>query len=267
MLSMGDTSGSERAVLTVLLALTCACGGGTSATSTGTKLSGKEGEPCDLPGQTKQSLPACQGKLKCVESLFTVGVCGRGCKTDTDCGHDDEICYSYSKQAKDGHCVNQVKDEYARCGVGDTSRCDGRSCLYLPNEPIGVCIDTCALDGTTAPSDAGVADEDAGTATSVADAGSTLPVGAVECSAAESCIDSILAQPMQNEGVCGTVAKRGAPCGITQGIYCEPGDLCAPENPADLSSKLRCFQDCSTLDVTCAKGKCVIVQDLFAYCM
>ncbi|MFI5306870.1 MAG: hypothetical protein ACHQ53_05950 [Polyangiales bacterium] len=265
---MPNTFRPTRTLLSLSLALACACGSGNSASSTATKLSGKEGEACDLPGQPSQSLPACQGKLKCVASLFTVGVCGRGCKTDTDCGHDDEICYSYSNQAKDGHCVNLVKDEYAQCGVGNTSRCDGRSCLYLPNEPIGVCIDTCALDGTTPPSDAGVADEDAGTVTSVADAGASLPVGAVACAATETCVDNILSQPMDNEGVCGTVAKRGDACGILQGIYCPSGDVCAPENPADPSSKLRCFQDCSTLDITCDKGtKCVLVQDVFAYCM
>jgi len=256
----------------VLLASVCfavACSSGKSGSSTNTKLSGKEGEPCDLPGEAKTPLPVCQAKLKCVESLFTVGVCGRPCKTDTDCGHDDEVCYSYSNQAKDGHCVNLVKDEYARCGVGDTSRCDGRSCLYLPNAPVGVCIDTCALDGTAPPSDAGVADEDGGTAPdtqSSADAGS-LPKGAVACPGSETCIDDILSDPMTNEGVCGTVAKRGDPCGILQGIYCETGDICAPQDPSDLTSKLRCFQDCRSLDGTCDKGKCVIVQNLFAYCM
>jgi acyl-homoserine lactone acylase PvdQ len=39
---------------------------------------------------------------------------------------------------KDGHCINIVTEEYAFCGVADTSKCGGTlSCLYLPGEPIG----------------------------------------------------------------------------------------------------------------------------------
>jgi hypothetical protein len=280
------------AALAVALPLVLACGSSPHHNQVdGGVVDGEEGQPCDIFGQPPHGLPACLPKLKCVASIFTVGVCARGCKTDTDCGKGDEVCYSYSKQAKDGHCVNKVKDAYGLCGVADTSICDNRSCLYLPNQPIGVCIDTCALDGSpVAGSDAGTdagidggtdagidggAGDDAGLDTSGSSgssgtktpSGSTAPEGAVACGMAQSCVDNVLSAPMTNEGVCGTVVARGEPCGIAHGIYCQEGDICAPEKPTDLRSKLRCFQDCSAASSKCDKGKCLVVQGLFAYCM
>lgn len=202
----------------------------------------------------------CTGKLSCVASIFAdsqgkaVGVCGRGCTTATDC-KTDEVCFSYSGASKDGHCVNVVKDEYGICGVADTSVCDQtRTCLYL-NEPIGVCVDTCALDGAGAGDDAGTG---------------ALPDGAVMCAGKETCVDGVISTPQKNEGVCGIVAKRGETCGIEHGIYCPTTDICAPKDPKNPSSGLVCFQDCSAANAKCDKGKCVTVQngsDSFAYCM
>ncbi len=267
---MGKLIRSASWVVIVLLPWATACSGSASTPHVDAGVHGSEGDPCDLTGQSS-GLPACRGKLKCVESVFTLGVCGRSCKTNTDCGNADEVCYSYSGQAKDGHCVNLIKDEYGRCGVGDTSICDQRSCLYLPNQPVGVCIDTCALDGSpVAAGDGGVdasADEDAGQDPTAGASGLGAPAGAVECPSSESCVDNVLADAMLNEGVCGTVVGRGDECGIEQGIYCPSGDICAPEDPNDLSSKLRCFQDCSSTGSKCDKGKCVTVQGVFAYCL
>lgn len=227
--------------------------GGTTRTDGGTRADGgvgpagpgEEGSDCD-------STHKCVGKLSCVASIFqNLGVCGRGCAMTSECDKTaDEVCFSYSGSSKDGHCVNRVKQEYAICGVADTSVCDLRSCLYLPNSPLGVCVDTCALNSSGASGDDG-----------------GVPEGAVMCTAKETCIDGVLSGPLPNEGVCGVVAKRGQPCGIEQGIYCDVGDICAPKDPANLASDLACFQDCGTPGATCDTGKCMVVQNLFAYCM
>lgn len=228
--------------------------GGSKDGGVGPSGAGEEGAPCD-------STHMCKGKLACVESIFTVGVCGRGCTTATDC-MTDEVCFSYSGLQKDGHCVNLVKDEYAVCGVADTSVCDNnRPCLYLQGEAIGVCVDTCALNGSSASGDDG----------GVGGAGAAPPPGAVMCAGKETCVDGVLADGVANEGVCGTMAKRGEPCDSQKGIYCPPTDICAPKDPNDLTSEERCFQDCSATSTKCDTGKCLVVQNqgqpLFAYCM
>src|SRR5262249_42924355 len=135
-----------------VLALALLGAAGCSGSSSNAKIGvGREGFPCD-------AVNACQSGLRCVASLFTVNVCGRPCGGAGDC-KSGERCYSYSDQPRDGHCVNIVTNEYAICGVSDTSLCgNGRSCLYLPQQAHGLCVSTCSLDGS---SGAG-ADEDAG---------------------------------------------------------------------------------------------------------
>jgi hypothetical protein len=261
---VNDSMQCKGVICGVALLLAAACGSSAKSSSASANhkdggsasgaSSGDEGTPCD-------STHKCANKLTCVESLFVnVSICARGCTTKADCANADEVCYTYSGMPKDGHCVNLVTDEYATCGVADTSVCDHRSCLYLPDEPIGVCIDTCALDGTTS----GTSDEDAGVAASTA-----APQGAVACAAAETCIDGtrILTSADPNEGVCGIVAKRGESCGIEHGIYCDVADICAPKDPNDLSSAQLCFQDCSAAGTRCDTGKCIDVQGFFSYCM
>jgi hypothetical protein len=230
--------------------------GGSSSSTTdggiGPSGPGEEGAPCD-------AMHKCNGKLNCVASIFqNLGVCARGCTKSTDCTEAGEVCFSYSGAAADGHCVNKVTEEYGTCGVAETSVCDHRSCLYLPDLPIGVCVDTCALSSSASGDDAGAA--------------GAVPDGAVMCAAKESCIDGVLSGPLPNEGICGVVVKRGDSCGIEKGIYCPSGDICAPKDPKDLNSDPQCFQDCSDNNgAPCTSGKCVIVQDqgtdLFAYCM
>jgi hypothetical protein len=206
---------------------------------------GDEGWPCE-------SVSQCNDGFACVENVFDdvmgnpIGVCARACKTNPDC-NDDEKCFSYTGRDQDAHCVNVIADEYALCGVGDTSVCDKRSCLYFPNSPFGVCVDICALDGEDADGGAPAAD-------------------VVSCSGAETCVGGVLTPPTTAEGVCGTVVGRGIKCGIDVGKYCNPGDICAPEDPNDSASTPRCFENCSDTG-SCQAGQCVVVQQQFAACM
>ena len=227
--------------------------GGVDAGDAGAGM-GTEGFPCRAAGD-------CNSGLACVLNIFVdqsgrdIGVCARSCENDPDC-NTDEVCFGYTNASADRHCVNVVNDEYGLCGVGDTSICrSDRSCLYFPDSAVGVCIDTCAVNGGD-ESDGGT--EDAGT--------SAIPQGAVMCQSGETCIDGVLASPMDNEGVCGTLVRRGGECGLEMGKYCDEGDICAPEDPSDLSSTPRCFEDC-TSSGTCESGDCVIVQQQFGYCM
>src|SRR5262245_18930511 len=137
-------------------ALSLALGAGCSNSDSNTKVGVvREGGPCN-------AVQGCLAPLRCVASLFTVNVCGRPCSNEKDC-KSGERCYSYSDLPEDGHCVNVVTDEYATCGVSDTSVCgNGRSCLYLPNRASGLCVTTCALDGSAT---GGAGDEDAGMST------------------------------------------------------------------------------------------------------
>ena len=272
-----------RVLFAVVLSSASACGDddsgkksdGTGGSTTGTRDAGPlsggdsgigpqavgdEGYPCQAAS------PDCNKGLICAENIFvdqngqSIGVCGRSCKTDPDC-KADEICYSYTGRDQDAHCVTQVTKEYGICGVGDTSVCKDRSCLYFPNSPFGVCIDTCALGAAT---DGGSGDDGG--------APEGLPTGAVECANGETCVDGVLSDPTKNaqgkplEGVCGNVIDRGGECGIDVGKYCMDNDICAPEDPTDLMSTPRCFENCGD-DGSCSKGKCIVVMQQFAYCM
>lgn len=204
---------------------------------------GSEGWPC--------SDDECIDGLRCNASPLTIqgmpiGVCGAPCEDSSEC--NGGRCISYSGETGDAHCVDVVEEEYAICGVAETSVCsDDLTCLYLPNLPVGVCVRLCALDGGAA------ADEDAG-------------AGVGECSGQQTCIDGVLADPPPNQGVCGTLVDRGDECGIDFGRFCRDGDVCAPEDPRDDGSPTRCFQDCSTADAECDEGTCTLVETLFAYC-
>lgn len=238
-------------------------GGGTDAGGIGPDEPGDEGWPCQfMSGQ-------CKSGFACVENIFAdqnqkaIGVCARHCQMDmmpSDC-EDGEMCFSYTGNDADAHCVNLVADEYGVCGVGDTSVCDKkRSCLYFPNSPFGVCVDICAVSASAG--DAG-AEDDAGVVVQQGSGGSNT----VMCSGSETCVDGVLADATSGEGVCGTVVDQGAECGIDVGKFCKTGDICAPEDPNDLmSSTPRCFENCGDTGM-CKKGNCIVVQGAFAYCM
>jgi hypothetical protein len=216
----------------------------------GPSAEGDEGWLC-----AKQS--ECNEPLKCVGSIFTVGVCGRPCSKSSPCEDADEVCYSYTGNDADLHCVNQVTEEYALCGVYDTSICKDRSCLYEPDRPFGVCVDICSLEGEVTPSDAGV--DDGGLIVAP-------PAGFAMCRADEMCIDGVLARPENSEGVCGTEVDRGEACSPLTGLHCKLGDVCTPDVPSDQNSDWSCHQDCSAGN-DCDKGRCTIIQNLVAYCL
>jgi hypothetical protein len=225
---------------------------------------GDEGWPCQF------QKGECNTGFICVENIFAdqngqaIGVCARECKqgSTADC-RSGEMCFSYTGNDADAHCVNLVADEYGVCGVGDTSVCDKkRSCLYFPNSPFGVCVDICSVAGGEA--DAG-ADDDGGVSQQ-GTGGSGGSSDAVTCRSGETCVDGVLSDPMSSEGVCGVVVERGGECGIDVGKYCNPGDICAPEDPDDLMSTPRCFENCGDTGM-CKQGQCIVVQQSFAYCM
>jgi hypothetical protein len=216
--------------------------GGPGAGSGGSSDEGSEGWPC-----TAQS--ECIGDLTCVGSPITlngvsIGVCAMACAGDEECTGGGQ-CITYTNQASDAHCANIVDEEFALCGVADTSLCsEDMTCLYLPGLPVGVCVKLCD-PGATA-----VGDEDAGAA-----------LGG--CSADQECLPDITTS---GEGVCGTVVPRGDTCGIDLGKFCGEGDICAPSDPNDEESEYRCYQDCSENN-TCAEGTCMLSQGMFAYCL
>jgi hypothetical protein len=203
-----------------------------------------EGELCDATEQ-------CVAGLRCVITAIgaqAVGICGRPCATDTECG--TEACFSYTDDAADKHCVNYVRAAYGSCGVGHTARCADRTCLYLPQSTVGLCVDLCSISAD----DAGVDDEDAG-------------VGASDVACADSennCVTGLFASSEQ--GVCGTYVERGEPCGLEQGIFCRDDSLCAPADPQDFNSEFLCRQDCSS-NGQCDTGECTDIQGTFAYCL
>ncbi len=210
---------------------------------------GVEGAPCGTAAD-------CTSDLSCVVSGFNFGVCARPCAGDTDCG--TELCASYSGLQVDAHCINVIREEFAYCGVAETSNCSntlGLDCLYLPNLPIGVCVHFC--DSGSSDGDGGVSE------TPVTDGGVAIPA----CEGPQTCIANIVEEGTDGiDGICGTYVNRGEPCGIQLGGFCKEEDLCGNANPEDPDSEdYRCFQDCSVADV-CDEGTCTPYRDI-AYCL
>jgi hypothetical protein len=189
----------------------------------------------------------CTKGLRCVETTdgsVSVGVCARPCDSGEQC-EDAELCYAYTQDPNDAHCVDLVTKQYARCGVGLTSRCDGRTCLYFPKAITGLCIDLCDL----APDDAGA--DDAGVT--------------AQCEAEQSCIPGIV--DSTERGLCGRVVPVGAKCGVQSGRFCGTGDACVPDDRQDDDSPRHCRADCAD-DGKCPKGttcRGIVGQSAFCY--
>lgn len=223
--------------------------GGGAGTGSSNPNGSPENSPCQLPEDCDEGLRCAATPL--LVNNTPVGVCAKPCAMDTEC--DEGVCISYTRQPRDGHCVNEVADDYALCGIADTSICAAdMTCLYFPGEPVGVCVHVCSVDGST--------DEDAGVP-----AGGPAPVA---CAAGMSCISDVLADSMPNEGVCGMLAANGEECGIDVdfGQFCGDGSLCVPEALPNQDSTPRCYQDCSMPGTQCQTGSCMPLQNNFAYC-
>lgn len=210
-------------------------GGGGSAGTAGAG-DRAEGDQCMTDGQ-------CASGLRCtMAAVGEVGVriCARPCTTDDECG--EEVCASpYTQLEADAHCINLNPAPFAICGVGETSLCDGRTCLYFPSSTVGVCVDLCSADGP---------DADAGVPTEV-------------CTAPNSCIPDIVDNPAV--GICGEQVARGALCGVESGKFCATADVCVADDIANPASESHCREDCST-SRTCATGTCTNFRGMFSYC-
>jgi hypothetical protein len=205
------------------------------------------------PGETEEGGPCltaeeCQvvdgEQLACVDVGFNFGVCARSCLSNADCGA--ELCVSFTGMSADAHCINLVNEEYAYCGIAETSDCldtADLTCLYLPDLPIGVCTKLCASGGD----DGGVPD----------------PI----CSDEQFCRGGIVnSNGGPIDGVCGTAAARGETCGILEGAFCDEEDVCSPDVPADEESPFSCHQSCSETGTVCETGTCMQYQGVF-YCL
>jgi hypothetical protein len=207
----------------------------------------EEGFPCFDPQE-------CREELSCVPTEYELngeplGVCARGCTTESDC--DGETCSGDPASDEAGYCANEVV-EYELCGVAETAICaDDMVCLLFPDVPVGVCVRLCPLGAAAA---ADTIDEDAG----------VEPPGG--CSEEQSCIEDVLAKPGGN-GVCGTLVARGQECGIGIGLFCAAEDVCAPDDPQDSESALHCYQRCGQSGISCDEGTCTIVGRQLAYCL
>lgn len=204
---------------------------------------GEEGFPClsvDDCGLTDDGT-----QLACVSSGgFNFGVCARSCASDDDCGA--ELCVSYSGLRADAHCIDLVNEEFKECGVVFTSDCSeaaGLTCLYLPDQPFGVCSTLCA----SSDDDGGVPD----------------PV----CKDDQFCRGGIVSDNGSGiDGVCGMHAARGEECGIFMGAFCGEDDICTPNDVDDEESPFTCHQNCTQAGSTCETGTCTQFQGLF-FCL
>lgn len=194
----------------------------------------------------------CQGDLRCVIAevdAVSVGICARSCASFDDC-ENDELCYAYTQNPSDAHCVDLKTETYSLCGVGDTSRCDGHTCLYLPSSTLGLCVDLCALPGSSSGADAGA--DDAGV--DPADA----------CGTGQICIAGVLDSVTQ--GLCGVEVGRGDSCAPEKGRFCAGGDGCVPDAADEPFGARHCREDCSD-DGKCQKGtSCQGIVGQTAYC-
>jgi hypothetical protein len=210
-------------------------GGSSGGAGTGSGTT-KEGSQC-------RNTEECASGLACVVAALSpdvgVQICARPCTEHSDCG--EEVCDGYTDRAQDKHCINAEPKPFAVCGVGETSVCADRTCLYFPDRLVGVCVDLCSAAGP---------DEDAGTDTEI-------------CSAPQSCVPDIVENPAI--GVCGEQVERGALCGIEVGKFCPLADNCVPDNATDPNSESHCREDCSKTG-TCSAGTCTNFRMLFSYC-
>jgi hypothetical protein len=204
---------------------------------------GEEGFPCSIVDDC--GLDEDGEQFACVASGgFNFGICARSCTGDEDCG--SELCVSYSGLAADAHCIDLVNTEFAECGVVFTSDCAeaaGLTCLYLPDQPFGVCSTLCMSS-----------DEDGGVPDPVCDEDQFCRGGTVSDNG--SGID----------GVCGTHAARGEECGIFMGAFCGVQDICTPNDIADENSPFSCHQNCTEDGSTCDTGTCTQFRGLF-FCL
>jgi len=211
--------------------------GGTSAKPDAAISSGTlmEGEQCQLPSDCMKGLICAAGNNGSVSANF----CARACTTSSDCG--TESCYSQTGLDADAHCVNIIREEFADCGLADTSVCgQPLTCLYGQTSALGICITLCDL----------ATGDDAGTSSGSA------------CASDQICLGNIVASDTQ--GVCGKMAARGDACGVDKGTFCSDTDICAPEDATDASSASRCYEDCTDTS-KCSSGKCTSFHSI-AYC-
>lgn len=212
----------------------------------------EEGEPC-------MGASDCATGLRCagvpglmLSTGVPVGVCGKPCAMDDECG-DGAVCYAYSDMDRDKHCVDVIEEDFALCGIAETSVCGvNRVCLVFDTPVVGLCATLCQT---------GASDDDAGVP-------SGEPGGA-GCASGQSCIGGVLADAMAGEGICGKQVARGAECGIDLGVgdFCGPGDVCAPDDVNDAESPVRCYQECSRAEPQCDTGTCAIIPNAFGYCL
>jgi hypothetical protein len=262
---------SSLSLLVVICSL-CACSDDTNGTSKdagsdgghagtgGNHMAHDAGEAADSGAPGKDSgAPSAEGAvcaatsdcdkgLRCIQASndsVSIGICARPCASREQC-EAGEICYAYTTDPADAHCVNLVKETYAFCGVGETSRCDHHTCLYFPSSTVGLCVDLCSLSG----------DADAGTD----DSGVALAT----CSGSETCIDGVVDSPTQ--GLCGTSVAPGAKCGVQSGRFCTSGYGCTLDDPKVATGQRHCREDCSD-DGKCKTGSCkgVVGQTAFCY--
>lgn len=200
---------------------------------------GEEGQGCATPDDCGLVAGV---HLTCVNS-GGFGVCARGCETDGDCG--TELCDSpYTGLAEDAHCIDLVNEEFAACGGITTSLCSseaGLTCFLYSDVPAGVCMTQCIA----AADDAGVVD--------------------TVCKSDQVCVASVVSGGDGTEGVCGTTVGRGEPCGSELGKFCPAEDICAPDDPENMSSPITCHQTCARADDACDEGACLQVRTTF-YC-
>jgi hypothetical protein len=194
---------------------------------------GEEGFPCLTDADC--GLAENGEQLSCVESGFQeFGVCARPCTGDPSCA-SDEVCLTLG--GVDPRCTNLINEEFALCGIIETSDCApeaGLVCLYLPQQPYGVCTTLCESGGD-------------------ADGGAPNPV----CDADQFCRGGIVdAMSDPRDGVCGMQAARGEECGIFLGMFCDDADICGPESlPVGDETRFVCLEDCTESPDVCDEGK------------
>ena len=225
-------------------------GAGGASGSSGRGAAGATGSGSGAEGEECMTTADCGMGLACVISAITedtgIRVCARPCSPATeatDCG--SESCESDTGRAQDAHCRNYEPAPFAICGPGATAACGGqRTCLFLPDAPIGICVDVCALDPSK-------------------DAGVDGPL-LEKCPGTQTCISDIVDQA--GVGICGTEVKRDEVCGIEMGKFCPASDICFPDDPTNDDSPQHCREDCTKSGMCTMGGTCTAYRNLFSYC-